>query len=105
MRDPGPPLPLQAPAAPAQSRVYAMYERSYRRRPAKAAAKLVWLGEQAGAARARGDQKTADQYDEARAALEALLSHLGRCRRCGRALSDPESLRRGVGPECTRKAS
>lgn len=31
--------------------------------------------------------------------------HEGRCGRCGRALTDPESIERGIGPECVKKAS
>lgn len=29
--------------------------------------------------------------------------HEGRCGRCGRALTDPESIERGIGPECVKK--
>ncbi len=29
--------------------------------------------------------------------------HLGRCLRCGRDLTDPESVQRGIGPECARR--
>lgn len=35
-------------------------------------------------------------------ALEAALDELHRCQRCGAALEDPVSVRRGVGPECAR---
>lgn len=105
-----PTLDLTQPADPAAADVtrtplYAIYERSYRRHPMSAARKLAWLGEQIRRARERGDQKDVDSYDEARAALEALMSHLGRCRRCGRTLRDPDSVSRGIGPECLRKAS
>lgn len=30
------------------------------------------------------------------------VQHSGRCGRCGRTLTEPESLRRGVGPECIK---
>ena len=32
-----------------------------------------------------------------------LVQHLGRCSRCRRKLTDPESIRRGLGPECAKK--
>lgn len=32
-----------------------------------------------------------------------LVQHLGRCARCRRKLTDPESIRRGLGPECAKK--
>jgi hypothetical protein len=31
---------------------------------------------------------------------ETILVEQGRCRRCGRLLTDPASVERGVGPEC-----
>jgi hypothetical protein len=35
--------------------------------------------------------------------LEHDLVAMGRCRRCGRTLSDPASVERGVGPDCRAK--
>lgn len=32
-----------------------------------------------------------------------IVQHLGKCARCRRPLSDPESIRRGLGPECAKK--
>lgn len=32
------------------------------------------------------------------------MRHSGRCGRCGRLLTDPESITRGLGPECASKA-
>jgi hypothetical protein len=29
--------------------------------------------------------------------------HMGKCGRCGRALTDPDSIRTGLGPECRKK--
>lgn len=34
--------------------------------------------------------------------IEAVLAAGGLCRRCGRQLTDPVSVARGVGPECVR---
>jgi hypothetical protein len=42
-------------------------------------------------------------HDEAAGRLEALLVEAGRCHRCGRLLTDPVSVERGVGPECVKK--
>jgi hypothetical protein len=79
------------------------YARTYGRKPTKAARKLAWVTEQCRRARARGDQREADQWDAARAELEALLGRLGRCRCCGRELHDPVSVADGIGPECRRR--
>ena len=38
--------------------------------------------------------------ERARAELESIRTSSGRCRRCGRVLTDPRSVRRGIGPEC-----
>lgn len=57
--------------------------------PAKAARAAAWY-------RANGKPDQAER-------LEAELVAGGRCRRCGRALSDPASLEAGVGPECAGK--
>jgi hypothetical protein len=46
--------------------------------------------------RARGDVATAER-------LEAQLKVIGRCKRCGRGLTNPTSVRRGIGPECWTK--
>jgi hypothetical protein len=35
--------------------------------------------------------------------LEAQLAAAGRCRRCGRTLTDPESVSRGTGRDCESK--
>lgn len=48
--------------------------------------------------RARGRDDLADQ-------LEAELTSAGRCRRCGRPLSDPVSIERGIGSDCWRKTT
>jgi hypothetical protein len=37
-------------------------------------------------------------------ALEAALEELDRCRRCGTELTDPVSIRRGLGPDCAKVA-
>lgn len=78
------------------------YARSYANHPGKAARKLRWVRLQLAAAVAAGDQATADQWDDARGQLEALLNSWGRCRCCGRLLRDPQSVAAGIGPECRR---
>jgi hypothetical protein len=35
--------------------------------------------------------------------IEDQLPKAGRCKRCGRLLTDPVSVERGVGPECIKK--
>ena len=42
-----------------------------------------------------------DQVEE-RVAIEAALSTAARCSECGRALEDPVSVVRGIGPDCAR---
>lgn len=79
------------------------YARTYSSAPTKAARKLAWVTEQYQRARARGDQREADQWDAARGQLEALLANLNRCRRCGRTLENLASIAAGIGPECNRK--
>jgi len=78
------------------------YARTYANHPNKAARKLKWVLLQLQAAMAAGDQKTADQWDDARGQLEALLDQWGRCRVCGRLLTDPQSVKARIGPECRR---
>lgn len=46
--------------------------------------------------RSQGDTDAANRAEE-------VLARLGRCRRCGRALTDPASVERGVGPDCVKK--
>lgn len=35
----------------------------------------------------------------------ATLDHMGKCGRCGRALTHPESIATGLGPECVKKVA
>lgn len=79
------------------------YARTYAAHPGKAARKLRWVRLQLAAARAAGDTHAADQWDDARGQLEALLNAVGRCRCCGRLLRDPVSVKAGIGPECAGK--
>lgn len=79
------------------------YARTYAAHPGKAARKLRWVCLQLAAARAAGDERTADQWDDARGQLEALLNNSGRCRCCGRTLRDPASVKAGIGPECAKE--
>jgi hypothetical protein len=54
------------------------------------------MAKQAAYYRAQGAEATADR-------LEAVLIEHRCCRRCGRALTNLVSVKRGVGPECWRK--
>ena len=47
--------------------------------------------------RARGHLEVASRF-------EAELVAAGLCRRCGRRLTDPASVKRGIGPDCAAKA-
>jgi hypothetical protein len=42
-------------------------------------------------------------HDDIAERLETWLTRDKRCKRCGRPLTDPESLERGVGPDCAAK--
>jgi hypothetical protein len=46
--------------------------------------------------RLHGRLAVAERYEQA-------LVAVGRCKHCGRALRDPLSVARGIGPECIRK--
>jgi hypothetical protein len=61
------------------------------RRPALAAAHARWY-------RAHGKTALAE-------ALEGELVTAGRCRRCGRTLTDPDSLAKGIGPDCAGRVA
>lgn len=50
----------------------------------------------------RGDPSRGN-FERQAATLEARLVEAGRCRCCGRELTDPDSLARGIGPTCLAK--
>jgi hypothetical protein len=52
---------------------------------------------------ATGDDTLAAEADRAATTYEAMLDVRCRCRRCGRVLSDPASVRRRIGPECVKR--
>lgn len=54
------------------------------------------IARQAAFRRSQGNVDAAER-------LEAQLADAGCCRRCGRTLTDPLSVARGVGPECVKK--
>ena len=58
-------------------------------KPAKVAAQAAWH-------RANGNPDRADL-------LERQLNAVRRCKRCGRTLSDPVSIERGIGSDCWEK--
>lgn len=41
-----------------------------------------------------------DRISAGRIPAECVMHHMGACGRCGRALTTPESVERGIGPEC-----
>lgn len=43
------------------------------------------------------------EYEHYAEQLENQLAAARRCRRCGRSLEDPESVKRGIGPECWKE--
>jgi len=45
------------------------------------------------------------EKDKGASAPNIQIYHEGRCARCGRALTDPASIKRGLGPECYKKSS
>lgn len=89
-------------AAPAAAALNPARLRFYGKRPGKAAARLAWLRQHAAEARQRGDEFEADQLSAEADEVEAVLAQLGRCRICGRTLTDPVSVRLGIGPDCRR---
>ncbi len=48
--------------------------------------------------------KAEGRWEDAEEAARLLALHR-RCRSCGRPLSDPVSVDRGIGPECERRAA
>jgi hypothetical protein len=77
--------------------------KAYERRPGLAAQKAAWHRQQAERCRQHGEiNHEVSHYDRADN-YEAVLDRLERCRRCGRALTDPVSIGRKIGPECVRK--
>lgn len=73
------------------------------RHPGKQAAKVRHLEQHARAARARGSDEYADQLERQASTIAERLNGAGRCSRCGRELSDPRSVQRGIGPECVKR--
>lgn len=72
------------------------FEAWARKYPRKAAGTLGWLECQPQAA-------TSEIVQAKIAGLQAGLDAEVRCRRCGRKLTDPESVARKIGPECVKR--
>lgn len=53
--------------------------------------------------RVRGFRYVFDHLRSKRLPPKAAIWHEGACGRCGRPLTDPESIARGIGPECIKK--
>ncbi len=97
----------------------AVYDRTYGSTPGKAARRLMAAAvalEEAEAALekavAGGDDQEAEKLQDKVAeiarqvdALQGVLDRRARCRRCGRALKDPVSVARQIGPECLNKGA
>lgn len=66
----------------------------------KKAALAALLTKQATQDRVAGRFAEAHQRAEQAARLHAELAGEQRCRECGRKMTDPESIARGIGPEC-----
>lgn len=66
----------------------------------KPADKVRWHRGQAERHRAAGRQPQAAACEASAAEIEATLRSQGRCRECGRLLSDPDSRAKGIGPDC-----
>ncbi|MCA1572385.1 MAG: DUF6011 domain-containing protein [Chloroflexi bacterium] len=96
-----PDTPSLRPSPPVRDVAY--FTAAYRAHPKAAARRLDWVRRQAQAARQRGDQHEAGQYEDVAAQLEAALGQLVCCRRCGRHLTHPDSVAAGIGPECARE--
>lgn len=74
------------------------------RTPAKAATKVVpRLLASAEIAQRNGDEESAVRSVQTANGIAYGLGRAKRCARCGRALSDPRSCTRGIGPECLRR--
>lgn len=80
-----------------EARVATSYARFTRRHPAHAVEML---------ARMEASGFNDSGLDWLRATtIRSTLRTLGRCERCGRTLTDPDSVTRGIGPECARRES
>lgn len=76
---------------------------AYRRRPGLAADAAERHRHMAEAARRNGELNDAVHHWDRVDAYNAVLDELEHCRRCGRPLTNPESVARRIGPECWAK--
>ncbi len=71
--------------------------------PAKTAAFVAWHRLRAEAEGIAGHVEAAARHDAMADVVAEALRAEGRCERCGRRLTDPVSVERGVGPDCARR--
>lgn len=83
------------------------YELHVQQSPGKAALRLARarrrLDELEAGARPRGSDDTVVARRREVDGLTDALAGSGRCGDCGKALTDPESIERGIGPDCAAK--
>ena len=70
--------------------------------PGKLAKTRAWCEAQAETFRSRGDESRAAEYDQRAARCSDQLRSTNHCVRCGRTLTDPESVARGLGSDCVQ---
>lgn len=76
------------------------------RAPGKAAKKLAYHRQRIAVLQAGGTPRQYETLDEHRKVAdryERAFRETGRCEDCGHVLTDPASIRRGIGPDCWAK--
>lgn len=73
--------------------------------PGKMAKARGWHTSQAERFRQRGEDSRADEQARYAAKYSDTLRSCGRCQMCGKTLSDPVSVERGIGPDCWQQVA